>query len=153
VAKLSTNGGDMATTFREVCWAVTNADASSRKVASVIGGALSAISEHPDPQIAIRYASIQLGDTKIGFLEPLTPESAVGRFLAQKGPGLFSMVLVVDDLEQALKGFEAQGGARLLKTSHEFRREAEPDVLVRVNWIRPKTLDGVLLELQDVRRG
>ena len=143
----------MTTTFREVCWAVSNAEETARRVASVIGGTLSHVSEHPDPQIAIRYASIQLGDAKIGFLEPLSPESAVGRFLAQHGPGLFSMVLVVDDLEQALRGFEAQGGARLLKTSHEFRRETEPDVLVRVNWIRPKTLQGVLLELQDVHRG
>jgi methylmalonyl-CoA/ethylmalonyl-CoA epimerase len=141
----------MATTFREVCWAVANAGETARRVAAVIGGTLSPVSEHPDPHIAIRYASIQLGDAKIGFLEPLTPESAVGRFLGQRGPGLFSMVLVVDDLEHALKGFEAQGAERLLKTSHEFRRDGEPGVLVRVNWIRPRTLEGVLLELQDVR--
>src|SRR4030095_7250784 len=107
----------MTTTFREVCWAVPNAEETAARVSGVMGGSLSPVSEHPDPHIAIRYASIQLGDAKIGFLEPLTPESAVGRFLGQRGAGLFSMVLVVDDLEQALKGFEAQGAERLLKAS------------------------------------
>src|SRR5579883_738708 len=57
----------------------------------------------------VRLAKLVLGDTRIELLEPLLPETPVGRFLAQRGPGLHHVCLGVDDIQGRLAELKSRG--------------------------------------------
>ncbi len=50
----------------------------------------------------VRVAKLEVGNTHIELLEPLSPDTPVGKFLAQRGPGLHHICIGVDDLDERL---------------------------------------------------
>ena len=50
-----------------------------------------------------RATLIQVGQTRLELLEPLTPDSPVGRFIEQRGEGLHHLALNVSDIAGKLK--------------------------------------------------
>lgn len=89
----------------------------------------------------VRIAMLPIGDTHIELLEPLTPESPVGRFLDKRGPGIHHIAIRVDDIGAALRQLKEKG-ARLID---ETPRIGAGGCLVA--FIHPSSTNGVLLEL------
>src|ERR1700753_2420353 len=57
----------------------------------------------------VRTAMIPLGESRVELLEPLSPETTVGRYLSKRGAGLHHVALHVDDIHAAWAQLQARG--------------------------------------------
>ena len=89
----------------------------------------------------VRVAMLPIGESHIELLEPLTPDSPVGRFLGKRGPGIHHIAIRVDDIRDAMTRLKEKG-ARLID---ETPRLGAGGCLVA--FIHPSSANGVLLEL------
>ncbi len=89
----------------------------------------------------VRTALIPAGDARIELLEPTSPDSPVGRFLAKRGEGLHHIALHVEDISAALETLKAQG-ARLI--SEDIQTGAGGHLYF---FVHPSSAGGVLLEI------
>ena len=93
----------------------------------------------------VTEAMIQVGpashEVKLQLLAPLTPESAIARFLDKSGPGIQQLAYRVTDIEIACASVRERG-MRLL---YESPRRGTAGSLI--NFIHPKDAGGVLVEL------
>jgi methylmalonyl-CoA/ethylmalonyl-CoA epimerase len=82
-----------------------------------------------------------VGDAHVELLQPLGPDTAVGKFLARRGPGLHHVAYRVLDVEDTLRKVSA-AGLRLI--------DEQPRVGIRgslVAFLHPASTGGVLTEL------
>jgi methylmalonyl-CoA epimerase len=77
----------------------------------------------------------------VELLQPLGPETAVGKFLAKRGPGLHHVAYRVDDVEQTLSAL-AGAGMRLI--DEQPRKGIRGS---RVAFVHPASTGGVLTEI------
>ncbi|HVT99055.1 MAG TPA: methylmalonyl-CoA epimerase [Acidobacteriaceae bacterium] len=89
----------------------------------------------------VRTALIPAGDARIELLEPTSPDSPVGRFLAKRGEGLHHIALHVEDISGTLETLKAQG-ARLI--SEDIQTGAGGHLYF---FVHPSSAGGVLLEI------
>ena len=89
----------------------------------------------------VRVAMLAIGDTHVELLEPLSPESPVGKFLSKRGPGIHHIAVEVKDIHASLAELKNRG-ARLID---ETPRVGARGCLVA--FIHPATTNGILLEL------
>lgn len=89
----------------------------------------------------VRTAMVPLGDSRIELLEPLREDSAVGRFLRKRGPGLHHVALHVDDIAASLASLKARG-AKLI--SDQVQVGAGGHLYF---FVHPSSAGGVLLEI------
>ena len=54
-------------------------------------------------------AIYKVGPTNFEVTEPLDPNSAMGRYLAQQGPGVYHLAWGVDDVQQVAQDLAAKG--------------------------------------------
>ena len=90
---------------------------------------------------------LEIGDGHVELLSPLAPETAVGRFLERRGPGLHHVAYRTDDIDAALEDARA-AGLRLI--------DEEPRIGIqgsRVAFVHPKATGGVLTELVEPAAG
>jgi len=92
------------------------------------------------PEQDVKMAFLPSGDTEIELLEPIHPDSGIGRYLARRGEGLHHICLEVDDLQATLAELKARGTQLIDETP---RRGAYGQVA----FIHPKGAHGVLIEL------
>ncbi len=97
------------------------------------------------PEQGVRVTMLRIGETHIELLEPLTPNSPVGKFLAKRGPGIHHIALAVADIEAALVNLKNKGA----KLIDEKPRRGANGCLVA--FIHPSAANGVLLELVQHR--
>ncbi len=88
----------------------------------------------------VKLAMLQLEDTRIELLEPLTDDSPISKFLKEKGEGIHHISICTDTLERDVdnaskNGLKIIGGIR----TGSYGR--------KITFIHPKTLHGVLMEL------
>lgn len=91
----------------------------------------------------VRVAKLDAGNTHIELLEPLSAESPVGKFLAQKGPGLHHICMGVEDIKCELSN---------LKSAQVRLIDQEPKIGAggaKIAFVHPKASGGVLLELSE----
>jgi methylmalonyl-CoA/ethylmalonyl-CoA epimerase len=84
---------------------------------------------------------LDVGDCHVELLRPLDGETAVGRFLARRGPGLHHVAYRVDDIDATL--------ARLGEAGIELI-DREPRTGIRrsrVAFLHPRSTGGVLTEI------
>ena len=89
-----------------------------------------------------RATLIQVGQTRLELLEPLTPDSPVGRFIEQRGEGLHHLALNVSDIAGKLKIL----AARDFRLIDEVPREGLSGTIA---FIHPRSVFGVLTELVE----
>ena len=89
----------------------------------------------------VRVAMFTLGESHIELLEPLSPDSPVGKFLEKRGPGIHHIAVRVDDIRAKLAELKANG----LRLIDEVPRIGAGGCLVA--FIHPTAANGVLLEL------
>jgi len=92
------------------------------------------------PEQDVKMAFLPSGDSEIELLEPIHPDSGIGRYLARRGEGLHHICLEVDDLQATLAELKARGAQLIDETP---RRGAYGQVA----FIHPKGAHGVLIEL------
>lgn len=103
------------------------------------GGTGSAIETVPSQGVNVAF--VGEGTGRIELIEPISPESPVGRFLQRRGPGLHHLAYRVSDLAATLERLE-EAGIRLID---EAPRVGAHDRLVA--FLHPESAGGVLIEL------
>ena len=89
----------------------------------------------------VRTAMIPLGESRVELLEPLGPETAVGRFLSKRGAGLHHVALQVENIEAAWAELQARGATIV---SPAIQTGAGGHLYF---FVHPKSTGGVLLEI------
>jgi methylmalonyl-CoA/ethylmalonyl-CoA epimerase len=90
---------------------------------------------------------LDVGDSHVELLAPLGPDTAVGRYLAKRGPGLHHVAYRVESIEDTLAALSA-AGLRLIDT--------EPRTGIRgsrVAFVHPGSTGGVLTEIVQPAEG
>jgi len=86
-------------------------------------------------------ALLDVGDSHVELLQPLGPDTAVGKFLARRGPGLHHVAYRVESVEETLQTLSA-AGVRLI--------DERPRTGIRgslVAFLHPASTGGVLTEI------
>jgi methylmalonyl-CoA/ethylmalonyl-CoA epimerase len=91
----------------------------------------------------VRVAKLDAGNTHIELLEPLGPDTPVGKFIAKHGPGLHHMCLAVDDINQELSTLSGQN-IRLIDQKPRTGAGG-----AQIAFVHPASTGGVLLELSQ----
>ena len=90
-----------------------------------------------------RIVGLVAGESLVELLEADTPDSPIGRFVAQRGPGIHHVCFAVDDLDTALERCRA-AGFRLIDDSPRIGAEGK-----RIAFLHPSATGGVLVELTE----
>jgi methylmalonyl-CoA epimerase len=89
----------------------------------------------------VEAALLDVGDGHIELLEPLDPQTTVGKFLARKGPGLHHVAYRVASVQEALDACRAAGLRLIDETPRTGIRGS------RVAFLHPASTGGVLTEI------
>lgn len=88
----------------------------------------------------VKAALLTIGQSEIELLEPLGPETPVGRFMARRGEGLHHVCLQTDDIEGEMAHLKAEGVELV-------NQEPQLGLAGRVCFLHPRASRGVLVEL------
>lgn len=86
-------------------------------------------------------ALLDVGDGHVELLEPLSPETTVGKFLSRRGPGLHHVAYRVGDIEGTLSELREAGVRMIDERARTGIRGS------RVAFVHPGSTGGVLTEL------
>jgi methylmalonyl-CoA/ethylmalonyl-CoA epimerase len=89
----------------------------------------------------VNAALLDVGDGHVELLEPLGSDTAVGKFLARRGPGLHHVAYRVADVEATLARL-AEAGMRLIDERPRTGIRGS-----RVAFVHPASTGGVLTEI------
>jgi len=89
----------------------------------------------------VHAALLDVGEGHVELLQPLGPETAVGKFLSRRGPGMHHIAYRVEDVEKTLAALAAAG----LRLIDERPRKGIRDS--RVAFLHPTSTGGVLTEI------
>ena len=95
----------------------------------------------------VRLAMVPIGGSRLELLEPTSPDSPIGKFLAKRGEGLHHVALHISDLAGTVERLKASG-TRLV--SDEIKIGAGGH---RYIFVHPSSAGGVLLELVEDAQG
>ena len=90
---------------------------------------------------------LDVGDGHVELLRPLGPETAVGKFLERKGPGLHHVAYAVDDIDATLEKLAA-AGLELIDSEARVGIRGS-----RVAFLHPRSTGGVLTEIVEPAEG
>jgi methylmalonyl-CoA/ethylmalonyl-CoA epimerase len=99
------------------------------------------------PSEGCEVAFLGSGESHVELLRPLAPDSAVGRHLERRGPGIHHLAVRVADIDAALEAARARGLEVLGGGARPGAQGA------RVAFLHPRGAGGVLLELTTGRKG
>ncbi len=89
----------------------------------------------------VEAALLDVGDGHVELLEPLRPDSAVGKFLDRRGPGLHHVAYRVESVTETLAACVA-AGLRLIDEAPRTGIRGS-----RVAFLHPASTGGVLTEI------
>jgi methylmalonyl-CoA epimerase len=86
---------------------------------------------------------LDVGENHVELLRPLGPETAVGKFLAKRGPGLHHVAYQVHDIDATLETLRERGLRLIDETARTGIRSS------RVAFVHPTSTGGVLTEIVE----
>jgi methylmalonyl-CoA/ethylmalonyl-CoA epimerase len=92
-------------------------------------------------------ALLDIGNGHVELLQPLAPETAVGKFLSRRGPGLHHVAYRVGDIEGTLSELR-EVGMRLIDERPRTGIRGS-----RVAFVHPESTGGVLTEIVQPAEG
>jgi methylmalonyl-CoA/ethylmalonyl-CoA epimerase len=95
----------------------------------------------------VEEAMLPVGGSFVQLLQPLTPDTPVGRFLEQRGEGLHHVAFAVASIDIALDHLKSSG-ARLVDESARTGSRG-----TRIAFVHPADLTGTLIELVELSDG
>ena len=93
-------------------------------------------------QQGVKAVLITVGQSEIELLEPLSPETPVGRFLERRGEGFHHVCFQTDSIEQELADLKAKG-------IELIDQEPRIGLAGRIAFVHPRATNGVLVELAE----
>ena len=93
------------------------------------------------PTEKVRVAMIPVGETRIELLEPMSEESAIAKFINEKGEGVHHIAVAVEDIKASIGKLSSEG----LRVLYPEPRPGSQGKMI--TFIHPKSTKGVLLEL------
>ena len=122
--------------------AVPDLDAAIAFHTGVLGGRLAHREENHDQGVVEAMIAYD-GGAQVQLLAPLTPESAIGKFIDRSGPGLQQLAYRVPDAAVATAAVRAAG----LRVLYDAPRRGTAGS--KINFIHPRDTGGVLVELVE----
>ena len=92
----------------------------------------------------VEEAMIPVGGSFIQLLQPLSPDSPVGKFLARRGEGLHHIAYAVTNIDFALSHLREQG-AQLIDEKPRIGGRG-----TKIAFVHPADLGGTLIELVEL---
>jgi methylmalonyl-CoA/ethylmalonyl-CoA epimerase len=89
----------------------------------------------------VEAAAMRVGESRIELVAPLGDDTPVGKFLANRGPGVHHVAYEVGDLREALEGLASDGVELIDQEPHRGLFGLE------VAFVHPHSVHGVLAEL------
>ena len=120
--------------------AVLDIDAALKFFQEVFGAPPAEVESLPDQ--GVKATLIEVGQTRLELLEPLSEDTPVGRFLERKGEGLHHLALNVPGLAGNLIKLE-QHGVELVD------REPREGLSGMIAFLHPRSTFGILTELVE----
>jgi methylmalonyl-CoA epimerase len=93
----------------------------------------------------VRVSFLEVGESHLEFLEPLRPDTPVGRFLDKRGEGIHHLAFRVPDVGAALQQVRSAGG-RLIDEVPRIGARGRT-----VAFAHPVSFHGVLVEFVGAR--
>jgi methylmalonyl-CoA epimerase len=94
-------------------------------------------------QQGVEAVLLEIGEGHVELLKPLGPDTAVGKFLASRGPGLHHVAYQTADIDAALERVKSAGLELIDETPRIGIRGS------RVAFLHPKATGGVLTEIVE----
>jgi methylmalonyl-CoA/ethylmalonyl-CoA epimerase len=138
---------------RELSFAVRDVDASIPKW-KAMGFEPCPVWEEGQELIQARLTSMPVGGGSLSLMESTDEDSPINRFIDKRGEGIFSFTLLVDDIYEVTRQWRDAGVEFVLEEPIEVHGQlsaGEPVPLILGNWTKPKSLNGLVIELQDLR--
>jgi methylmalonyl-CoA epimerase len=132
-------GGAMLSAIDHVGVAVESIDAALELYRDKLGMPL--VHRETVAEQGVDAALLDVGDSHIELLAPLSPETAVGKFLTRRGPGLHHVAYRVASVEETLDACAA-AGMRLIDERPRTGIRGS-----RVAFLHPAATGGVLTEI------
>jgi methylmalonyl-CoA/ethylmalonyl-CoA epimerase len=89
----------------------------------------------------VEAALLDVGDGHVELLQPLGPDTPIGKYLEKRGPGLHHVAYAVGDIEEVMDNLK-DAGLELI--------DDEPRIGIRdsrVAFVHPRATGGVLTEI------
>ena len=118
-------------------------------------GAISLYEETMEMQLAhretvdsqgVEAVLLDVGDGHVELLRPLGPDTAVGKFIAKRGPGLHHVAYAVGDIDAALASL-SKAGVELIDSEARVGIRGS-----RVAFVHPGSTGSVLTEIVEPAR-
>ena len=93
-----------------------------------------------------KIAMVPLGEVSLELLEPMSPDSTLAKFIADRGEGLHHIAFEVEDIEASMKEFSAKG------LHFIYEKPAPGKFGSLVNFMLPRDTGRVLIELTQHSR-
>ena len=93
------------------------------------------------PEQGVEAAAVLVGASRVELLASLGEETPVGKFLANRGPGMHHVAYEVDDVRATLAELEGEGAELIDAQPREGLFGLE------VAFVHPDSVHGVLVEL------
>jgi methylmalonyl-CoA/ethylmalonyl-CoA epimerase len=123
--------------------AVPDLDAALTFYAETFG--LHAVHQETNEEQGVREAMLAVGPDgggpRLQLLAPISPDSAIAKFLDRSGPGLQQLAYTVADVVETSAALRARG----LRLLYDEPRRGTAGSLI--NFVHPKDAGGVLVEL------
>ena len=130
----------------QIAVAVENVEDATRIYEKILGIKSGHDEVVKDQGVKTRFFPVGGGPTTVEALEPLGPDTPVGKFLAKRGPGVHHIAFRVDDLDKELARLKRLD-IKLIDSEPRLGAEGK-----RIAFIHPKETGGVLIELCETRR-
>ena len=113
------------------------------------GGSLGLMGAEPGsvpesvPGQRVRVLVLSVGDVRLELVEPIAPDTPVGRFLERRGPGIHHLAWRVDSVVDAIEVLRSQG-VRMIDLAPQPGSHG-----TTVAFVHPEATGGVLMELVE----
>ena len=90
-----------------------------------------------------RIAAVSAGESLVELLEPASPDTPIGKFIARRGAGIHHICFSVDDLDGMLARCR-EFGIELIDQVPRIGAEGK-----RIAFLHPRSTGGILVELSE----
>jgi methylmalonyl-CoA epimerase len=123
--------------------AVKDLDAAAKAFERIFGLKVAAQEEIHDQQLVA--ALVPTANARFELMQPMTPESVVGRFIERRGEGIHHVCFEVDDIRKEIETLQGRGVQLIQGKPRE-------GFVGEVEFIHPRSANGVLTEIAQVTR-
>ena len=96
------------------------------------------------PELGIKSFALIIGKNFIELLEPTDPKRPIGKFLKERGEGLYHISFSVDDLNTEVQSLREKG-----IIIEDPRSVSSLPFLSRIAFVDPQSVNGAIIELVE----